>query len=186
MSDLFPLGSAMKEKLSISSEERSQLEEFVRRRSSPQWLVQRSTILLKLTSGTGIRPLARSLEISRNTVRFWRDRWRSGTALRNGNGLPEAPPLSERLIRTLSDRPRPGGPPTFGPEIAVAIVALACGRPEEFGRAISHWTPRELADEAGKQKIVTGISHGSVANFLKGSPASTAPQHVLASSQSRG
>ena len=166
----------MKEKLSISSEERSQLEEFVRRRSSPQWLVQRSTILLKLTSGTGIRPLARSLEISRNTVRFWRDRWRSGTALRNGNGLPEAPPLSERLIRTLSDRP----------EIAVAIVALACRRPEEFGRAISHWTPRELADEAVKQKIVTGISHGSVANFLKGSPASTAPQRVLASSQSRG
>jgi len=96
---------------------------------------------------------------------------------------------SASLVRTInpdSFGSPPSGPPTFGPEIAVAIVALACRRPEEFGRAISHWTPRELADEAVKQKIVTGISHGSVANFLKGSPASTAPQRVLASSQSRG
>ncbi len=87
----------MKEKLSISSEERSQLEEFVRRRSSPQWLVQRSTILLKLTSGTGIRPLARSLEISRNTVRFWRDRWRSGTALSPATAPASSRPVYRRL-----------------------------------------------------------------------------------------
>ena len=137
MSDLFPLGSAMKEKLSISSEERSQLEEFVRRRSSPQWLVQRSTILLKLTSGTGIRPLARSLEISRNTVRFWRDRWRSGTALRNGNGLPEAPPLSERLIRTLSDRPRPGGPQLLARKSPSRLWLWPAGGPKSSaGRSV--------------------------------------------------
>ena len=176
----------MKEKLSISSEERSHLEEFVRRRRSPHWLVQRSTIILKLAAGTKIRPLVHELEISRNTIRLWRDRWQSAESLRCGNDASEERSLAERLIETFSDRPRAGVPPTFGPEIAVAIVALVCRRPEEFGRAISHWTLRELADEAVKQKTVTSISHGSVANFLKASTASTASQWVLAASQSRG
>lgn len=172
----------MKETLSITPEEGVQLEEFVRSRNSPQWLVQRSRIVLQLASGRGLRPLAHAMEISRNTIRFWRDRWQSEAALRSGGELEDPPPLSKRLSEVLSDRSRPGGPPKFGPEIAVAIVALACRSPEEFGRPISHWTPRELAAEAIRQKIVERISQGSVANFLKGSPTSTASQRLLAPS----
>ena len=90
------------------------------------------------------------------------------------------------MIRALSDQPRPGTPPTFGPEVAVQIVALACRSPEEFGRPISHWTPRELAEEAVKQGIVSGISAATVTNFLKGGQVATASQCLLASSQHPG
>jgi len=163
----------MKESIALLFEEQNQLEEFVRRRTSPHWLVQRSTILLKLAAGTKIRQIARELGISRNTVRLWRDRWQSSESLRLGNNPSEGRSLAERLTETFSDLPRPGAPPTFEPEVAVQIVALACRKPEEFGRPISHWIPRELADEAVKQKIVTSISHGSVDHFLKGSQTST-------------
>jgi len=38
------------------------------------------------------------------------------------------------------------------------LFALACIEPSNYGRAISHWTERELADEMVKQCIVESIS----------------------------
>jgi len=37
-------------------------------------------------------------------------------------------------------------------------MAVACEPPGDSGRPISHWTPRELADEASKRGIVERIS----------------------------
>ena len=53
---------------------------------------------------------------------------------------------------------RPGAPATFSAEQWCQIIALACEPPEASGRPISHWTPRELADEACKRGIVATIS----------------------------
>ncbi len=58
----------------------------------------------------------------------------------------------------LSDRPRPGKTKSFTVEQVVQIVThreadlfeVACESPEKSGRPISHWTPRELAEEAIK------------------------------------
>ena len=41
-----------------------------------------------------------------------------------------------------------------------------CDPPEKYGRPISHWTPRELADELMKQKIVESISQRHVGRLL--------------------
>jgi hypothetical protein len=47
------------------------------------------------------------------------------------------------------------------------IVALACEEaPADSGRPTSHWTPRELADEAVKRRIVARISVRTVGRFL--------------------
>ena len=80
----------------------------------------------------------------------------------------------------LADEPRSGTPATFGPEQVCQIVALACEPPEASERPITHWTPRELADEAVQRGIVPGISPSSVGRFLKGGRTSAAPQSLLA------
>ena len=80
------------------------------------------------------------LEVSRHTIRCWRDRWQSGIGKGRDPSSATESTLEERLSQLLADQPRPGTPPTFGPEVAVAIVALACRKPEEFGRPIRHWT----------------------------------------------
>lgn len=59
------------------------------------------------------------------------------------------------IINILSDRPRPGTPPTFTVEQAVQIIAIACENPQESQRQVSHWTPRELAQEVAKRGIVS-------------------------------
>jgi hypothetical protein len=55
----------------------------------------------------------------------------------------------------------------FAAEEIVQIIAIACEKPEDAGRPISHWTARELADEALKRRIVGRISRRSGGRFLK-------------------
>ena len=47
------------------------------------------------------------------------------------------------------------------------IQQLACEKPEESGRPISHWTNREVADEVMKRGIVAQISPRHAARLLK-------------------
>ncbi len=61
----------------------------------------------------------------------------------------------------------------------VTIIALACEAPALSERPISHWTSKELADEAVKRGLVERISPQSVERFLKGG-AKTAPVARLA------
>ena len=60
------------------------------------------------------------------------------------------------------------------------IVALACELPASSGRPISHWTPRELTQEAVKRGIVEQISPRSVGRFLKRGRLATASSALLA------
>jgi len=46
-------------------------------------------------------------------------------------------------------------------------LAIACEKPEKYGRPISHWTPRELADEVIKQGIVNTISPRHVGRLME-------------------
>jgi len=49
----------------------------------------------------------------------------------------------------------------------LASTALACEDPCDSGRAITHWTQRELAAEAIKRGIVPAVSQRSVGRILK-------------------
>jgi len=80
----------------------------------------------------------------------------------------------------LQDAMRPGAPATFRAEQWCQIIALACEPPEASGRPISHWTPRELADEARKRGMVTTLSERHVGRFLKSGRAQTAQKPLLA------
>ena len=87
-------------------------------------------------------------------------------------------------MEVLSDRPRPGVPNFFSVEQVVQIVALACETPEKSERTVSHWTAKELADEAVKRGIVEKVSPRSVGRFLKGSESTTSSPTLLAQCQS--
>ncbi len=99
----------------------------------------------------------------------WRHRWLESVEqlqTAQAEGISDCE-LMQKLVAVLSDEQRPGGPAKFSLEQIVQIVAVACEQPASSGRPISHWTPRELAQEVVKRGIVHAISPRSVGRFLK-------------------
>jgi putative transposase len=150
----------------LSEAERQELLKLIRAHKTPQHFSFRAHIILLLAGGLNAPDVARRLDTSRKTVRLWRRHWLQ----RPGVHVPER----------LHDAPRPGAPATFSAEQWCQIIALACEPPEVSERPISHWTPRELADEARKRGIVETISERHVGCFLKSGRAQTAEKPLLA------
>lgn len=140
--------------LQLAESEREQLQQLVNRHSTPQQIALRARIIVLADRGLNHREIGHELGISRDMARLWRNRW---LELRVKNT-----PVVERL----ADAPRPGGPMTFSLEQILQLFAMACQKPEEYGRFISHWTARELADEASKQGIVKRISTRHVGRLM--------------------
>ena len=150
----------------LSEEEHHALQTMIRAHKTPQHLSFRAQVILVLAEGLTAPDVARRLGTTRATVRRWRRHWLT----RHGCAVPER----------LQDAARPGAPATFSAEQWCQIIALACQPPETSGRPISHWTPRELADEARKRAIVPTISERHVGRFLKSGRSQAAPESVLA------
>lgn len=126
----------------------------VNRHSTAQQIALRASIILLADEGQNHREIARVLNISRDMARLWRNRWRELRA----KDVP--------VVERLADAERPGGPMTFSLEQILQLFAIACEKPENYGRPISHWTARELADEVIQQSIVTSISPRHVGRLM--------------------
>jgi putative transposase len=167
----------------LTDPQRETLEHLTRRRSTSQGLVRRARIVLAASEGHNNEQIARRLRINRETARLWR---RVCSDAQQLLAAAEKEETSEKALRecveeVLADAPRSGAPATFAPEQIVQIVALACEDPPEgSGRPVSHWTPRELADEAVKRGIVGSISPRSVGRFLGRGGSETPPDALLA------
>jgi putative transposase len=155
----------------ITDAERRALLALVRARKTEQRTALRARIVLALAEGENAPTVARRLSTTRTTVRLWRSCWLG----RAGRSVDER----------LADGERTGAPRTITAEQWCKILALACEPPEHSGRPITHWTPRELADEAVKQGIVETISTRHVGRFLKSDRCQTAPESVLAQPKAR-
>ena len=175
-------GPQPQSEITISTTQQAVLEALQRQASCPQALALRVRIILGAASGQRNRPLATALGCSRPTVCTWRTRWAAAQAQL---AAAEADPIALRQMITtvLADAPRSGTPSTFTAEQIVQIVNLACTSPRAVGRPIDAWTPRELAEQAERQGIVTSISPTTVGRFLGRSPASTPSQPLLAQRQ---
>ena len=88
-------------------------------------------------------------------ARHWRNRWLTLTE--------RAMPVQERL----QDAERSGAPAKFDMEQVIQLFALACDKPENYERPISHWTAQELASEMVKLGIVQSISPRHVGRLLE-------------------
>jgi putative transposase len=152
--------------VALSEEERHTLHTLIRAHKTPQHLSFRAQVILLLAEGLTAPAVARHLGTTRTTVRRWRRHWlkRPGAA----------------VAARLQDAARPGAPATFSAEQWCQIIALACEPPEASGRPISHWTPRELADEARRRGIVETISERHVGRFLQSGRPEAPPQPLLA------
>ncbi|MBV8909963.1 MAG: helix-turn-helix domain-containing protein [Gammaproteobacteria bacterium] len=124
--------------VSLSIEERSQLEGWARRRPAGS-LALRARIVLRCRSGRSNREIARSLDITTQTVGKWRARF-----------------VSARL-RGLSDEPRSGAPRSISDALIEALLAKTLHEPPADG---ARWSSRRLAAAFGiSQRAVLRIWH---------------------------
>ncbi len=153
--------------LIVSLAQQAVLTALLRRSSCPQALALRVQIVLAAAGGQRNAPLARQLGCTPNTARKWRARWVAAEA-HLAVAAADRPALERAIAAALADAPRPGAPATFTAEQIVHLINLACRPPDQLGRPVTAWTPRELADEAIKQGIVPRISPRTVERLLKG------------------
>jgi len=167
----------------LSDRPRAILEDLVHSRRRPHGEGQRATIILQSANGARTRHLAEALRVSEPTVRLWRLRWaQAAPQLAAAEAAADEETLRGPLQQVLRDAPRRGRPAAFPPEQLCQIVAVACEVPAASDRPVSHWTPRELADEVIKRGIVPTISPRSVGRLLKGRGRQAASVTVLAQS----
>ena len=169
----------------LTARQRACLEQIVRRQTSPQRLVRRAKILLALATGANQCHVRRQMHLNRGTVQGW---WRRWCALAPKLEQMEAEAgrdkaLTTVIVEALTDSPRAGTPATFTPEHSVQIVAVACEDPMDSERPVSHWTPREVAEEVRKRRMVETLSTRSVGRFVKSGGCAAPSGQVLAQRQ---
>jgi predicted ArsR family transcriptional regulator len=81
----------------LTGEGRAALEALTRRTTVTVGLARRARIILLAAEGVRLERIARQLDVDRNVVRTWIDRYRAGG------------------LAGLEDRPRSGRPRTFPP-----------------------------------------------------------------------
>ena len=174
-------------KVLISERQQDVLQSMTRSSSCPQALAQRARMILLAFDGLDNEAIADRIGCERHAVGIWRRRWAEAfqrlvliECCEKESALPRA------IEGLLGDLPRPGCPGKFTAEQVTQILAVACEPPEDSGRPVTHWTPRELADEAQKRGIVESISARHVGRFLKYGRAEAAPQPLLAQCRARG
>ena len=121
--------------LELTSDERDQLERWVRRRKSAQGLALRSQIVLSCATGLTNKEVAAQLGISMPTVGKWRSRF-----------------IDSRLDG-LVDEPRSGRKPTITAEqVEDVVVATLESTPEHA----THWSRKKMAERSGLSKSTIG------------------------------
>lgn len=168
--------------LVVSERQQRTLEGLMRRNSSPQWVVQRSRLIMAISVGICNAQVAREQGVTVDTVRLWRARWVAGAerlAALEEEGCPDKA-LSEQITALLADAPCSGAPPLFSATQVVQILQLACTPPPEVGCPCAQWSERELALAAVRQGLVAQISPRTVGRFLKDGGRAAAPHALLA------
>ena len=140
-----PITKALPIKLSSRTEQL--LQQIVKGTTNPYRLVRRAKLILGAASGESNSSISRKLEIDREQVALWRERWREQS---EKLAAAEEQQVTDKKLRALmeqilSDHPRPGTKKSFTVEQVVQIVAIACESPEKSERPVSHWTAKELA-----------------------------------------
>jgi putative transposase len=142
----------------VSEIQKDELQILVGRHQVAQQIALRARIILAAADGQSNAQIARTMHVTVDTVRLWRKRW------------ADLEPISLEDLNVeerFEDLPRPGAPARITAEQVCKISELACERPEDAERPITHWTAREIADEIMLRGIVEQISPRHAARLLK-------------------
>jgi transposase len=144
--------------VNLSQAEQQALERLVNAHNTAQQIALRARIILTANQGLNNEQVGRTVQVGVDMVRQWRGRWLAGQAI----------PLTElTAAERLQDLPRAGKPSAITADQLCQITALACEKPEQSARPISHWSGREIADEIMQRGIVAQISPRHAARLLK-------------------
>lgn len=124
--------------LTVTVEDRMQLESIARSQSLPAALSRRAQMILRLADGETNSAVARRFRTSRPTVSLWRKRY------------------AEQGIAGLHNDLKPGRPRSTSEDEIAALINTALTR-KPPGR--THWSQRALADG-------TGLSKSTVHRYL--------------------
>lgn len=143
------------------------LSSFSKSRSLPASLVKRSKIILLASQGVSNQAIAAQVDLHYNHVATWRNRFLQSLPSLQEIEIKSPEKLEDEIRLLLSDKKRSGAPSTFTAEQIMAIIALACKDPCDFGHEVSQWTLSLLVTEIKNQGIAEQISEKSVSRFLK-------------------
>ena len=127
--------------LTITDEERVELQRLVRAHTTPQRAAKRARIVLLAADGLPNRQIAPIVGMNQHTVAHWRRRFQA-----------------ERLAG-LTDRKRPGRPLVYDHDQRLRIVATVTQQPPD---PASHWSHSQLAKELADM----GISASQIGRIL--------------------
>jgi hypothetical protein len=116
------------------------------------------------TIQAGLAKGARSIPWRGESLALWE------MAQRLGVGLRIVRTWCERILnQRMAGRPDSSAAVAsqyFPPEVGVHLVKIACQRPDQLGRSLSHWGCRELGRQLEYQGIVEQISAETVRRIL--------------------
>ncbi|HHC80940.1 MAG TPA: hypothetical protein ENK46_13735 [Flavobacteriia bacterium] len=172
-------GSLPAAAIPMNSRQYEILEKERNRRNISRQNYTRISILLSASQGKSNKQIAREEDISLNTVKSWRRRWKEAYEQlqifeegMEGKGVGDNE-LLQKMLEIISDRPRSGAPSRITDAQKQQIVAIACEKPQDYGFMMTDWTLKTLAMAAIKKKVVDSISPGYVGKLLKNKPTST-------------
>jgi transposase len=128
-----------KTELTITGQERTELERLARRARSARALAFRAKIVLACADGLANTEVARKLKTGAHTVGKWRNRF------------------IDRRIDGLLDEPRPGAPRSITDDMVEDIVVRTL---ETTPKGATQWSTRTLAKK-------TGLSHSSIGRIWR-------------------
>ena len=134
--------------ITLADAERAELEARAHRYTSPYSDVVRARIVLYAAEGLGNDEIAARLDTPRQVVSKWRKRF------------------YDQRLAGLTDLPRGGRPPSFPPDVVVAIKALACELPAKTDTPLARWQCPDLARAAVESGIVASISGTTIWRWL--------------------
>ena len=135
-----------KEHVTLSQEDRTYLQNLLKKGSLPAQKYKRALALLELDRGCTFTEVAALVGVVYQTVSTWAQKYQ-------GSGLA-----------FLEDQPRPGRPTVIDGLQRAKVTALACSDPPE---GYERWSLRLLADKAVELELIESISYGEVRLILK-------------------
>lgn len=134
-------------RVELAPVEEAELQHRIRAGTTPQRDALRARIVLACAANADVSEVARGCGVSTKMVYRWRSRFR-----RDG-------------LDGLKDRPRPGGPITYGPMERLQIISLAC-EPAAQQNGQNGWTTARLRETAIQRGIVASMSRSTVHRIL--------------------
>jgi len=132
--------------VTLTAEERTQLQQLLKGGKAATRKVTRARILLKASEGWQDQRIAEALNIGRATVERTRQRF------------------VEENLAALDERPRPGNKPKLDAKAEARLIAEACSAAPD-GR--ERWTLALLADRVVQLQLATSYSYEAARRVLK-------------------